>query len=437
MLLRTSKTIAAVAVTLALGLGVAWGQGQQQSWKDRAEYDLYMAITKEASAEARLKLLEQWQEKYPNTDVKLLRLQAYAGTYQQLNRTADMLSTARAILEITPKDVRVLSTVAYFTTTLQKPSADDLGAGEKAAHGVLGALDAEFAAEKKPGNVSEADWKKSRVATEAMAHRTVGWVVWQRNAFEAAEKAFLKSLELNPEQGEISFWLGRVILAQKKAERQSDALFHFARAAVYTGTGALNPPGRQQVEAYLAKAYRSYHGEDAAGLKGLHELAATNVFPPAGFKIKSSSEIEVEQREALTKADPAMALWVSIKENLTGDGGEKYFADSMKDALVPPKEMVPFKGVLISQEPAKNPKTLVLGLQDPKIPDVTIQLDPPMTGAAPLGTLLQFRGAPQSFTRQPFMVTFGVEKQDITGWPAPPPPPKKAPARKGVAKKKT
>lgn len=436
MLVRISKAIVVVALGLAWGLAVAWGQAQAQNWKDRAEYDLYMAISKEANAEARLKLLEQWQEKYPATDFKLLRLQAYSVAYQQLNRTADVISTARAILEIQPRDVRMLSTVAYFTTTLPKPAADDLSAGQKAAHGVLGGLDAEFAAEKKPGNVSEADWKKNRVAAEAMAHRTLGWVAMQRKENEPAEKAFAKSLELNPEQGEISYWLGMVILGQKKAERQSDALFHFARAAIYTGAGALSPQGRQQVDAYLTKAFRTYHGEDEAGLKDLHELAKSNAFPPADFKIKSRDEIEAEQRERLAKTDPALALWVSIKENLTGDGGDKYFAENMKDALVPPESMVPFKATLISHEPAKNPKTLVLGIQDAKTADVTLKLDPPMTGAAPAGTAIQFRGAPESFTKSPFMVTFQVEKESVSGWPAPPPV-KKAPAKKGVAKKKT
>lgn len=436
MLVRTSKAIVAGTVSLALGLGVAWGQAQpKQNWKDRAEYDLYEAITKAANAEARLKLLDQWKEKYPNTDFQLLRLQAYVGAYQQLNRIPDLLATARSILEMQPKDIRMLSTVAYYTTVLPKPSPDDLSAGQKAAQGVLELLDAEFTPEKKPANVTEADWKKSRVAAEAVSYRTLGWVAMQRKDHEAAEKAFTKTLELNPEQGEVSYWLGTVIVAQKKPERQSDALFHFARAGTYTGTGALSPQGRQQVEAYLAKAYRNYHGEDEAGLKELHQLAKASVFPPPGFKIKSRDEIEIEKREALAKADPALALWVSIKENLTEQGGDKYFVENMKDALIPPENMVPFKATLISHEPAKNPKILVLGIEDPQKADVTLKFEEPLPGVAPPGTALQFRGAPESFTREPFMVTFVVEKENLAGWPAPPPPAKKAP-KKAAPKKK-
>jgi tetratricopeptide (TPR) repeat protein len=298
---------------------------------------------------------------------------------------------------------------------------------------VVGLLDAEFTPDKKPANVSEADWKKSRMATEAMAYRTLGWVAMQRKDFAAAEKAFTQTLQVNPEQGEVSYWLGQVILYQKKAERQVDALFHFARAATYTGAGALSPQGRQQVEAYLAKAYRTYHG-DESGLKEIHDLAKTNVFPPQGFTIKSAAEIDAEKREALAKADPALALWVNIKENLTEQGGDKYFAESMKDALIPPDSMVPFKATVISHDPAKNPKTVVLGIQDPQKADVTLKLEEPLTGVAPAGTVIQFRGAPESFTKEPFMVTFQVEKDNLKGWPAPPPPAKKAP-KKAAPKK--
>ena len=434
MLVRICKAIVAVALGLALGLGVASGQAKQPQWKDRAEYDLVMAIEKEANAEARLKLLEQWTEKYPTTDLTLLRLQTYYQTYQQLGRVPDVLSTARSILEIVPKDVGVLSTVAYFTTMLPKPSPDDLSAAEKAAQSVVGLLDAEFAAGKKPAEISDADWKKRRTVAEANAHRTLGWVAMQHKNYEVAEKAFVRTLGVNPEQGEVSYWLGQMILYQKKAERQSDALFHFARAAAYTGTGALSPQGRQQVGAYLAKAYRTYHGEDAAGLKNLQELAQSRAFPPEGFRIKSVHELEAEKRAALAQADPALALWVSIRENLVAEGGERYFTDSMKDALVPPESMPAFKGTLVSQDPAKNPKTLVLAIQNPDTPDVTLKLDTAMTGAAPAGTVLQFRGAPESFAKEPFMVTFQVEKENVSGCPAPTPPAKKAP-RKAAPKK--
>ena len=40
----------------------ASGGAAQKNWKDRAEYDLYESITKEATPAKRLELLNQWNE---------------------------------------------------------------------------------------------------------------------------------------------------------------------------------------------------------------------------------------------------------------------------------------------------------------------------------------------------------------------------------------
>ena len=68
MLARTKKTlvtIALAAATLSIGLREpAWGQAAQPQWKDRAEFDLYDAITKETQPAKRIELLNQWKEKY-------------------------------------------------------------------------------------------------------------------------------------------------------------------------------------------------------------------------------------------------------------------------------------------------------------------------------------------------------------------------------------
>ena len=40
----------------------------QKNWKDRAEFDLYDAITKDTNAKTRLEKLQQWQTQYSTTD---------------------------------------------------------------------------------------------------------------------------------------------------------------------------------------------------------------------------------------------------------------------------------------------------------------------------------------------------------------------------------
>ena len=85
MLLNKSKILSGLAMGLLLcGIGTAQ-QAAAPQWKDRAEYDLVEEI-KKASGEKKIELLNQWKQKYPETDFKTSRLGMYIGAYQQLNK---------------------------------------------------------------------------------------------------------------------------------------------------------------------------------------------------------------------------------------------------------------------------------------------------------------------------------------------------------------
>jgi hypothetical protein len=259
----------------------------------------------------------------------------------------------------------------------------------------------------------------------------------QRKTYPEAETQLTADLKINPGDAEASYWLGTTILAQKKPERQVEAVFQFARAAAYDGAGALDPARRKQIEAYVRKAYTTYHGSEQ-GFPELLSTAKANVFPPADFKIMSEGEIEAGKHEELKAKDPALALWVTLKQALTAADGASYFDQNMKGALGPPEGQPAFKATVISQEPAKNPKTVILGLESPTAADVKLVFEEPLTGRAEPGTVLSFRGVATGFTAQPYMVTFEAAKDHISGWPTPAPAAKKAggAAKKATPKKK-
>jgi len=441
VLVQISKAIVAITISFALGLGAAWGQAQpsktQKNWKDRAEYDLYVSITKEPDAKKQLDLLNTWKEKYPSTEYKQERMVLYLNTYRALNQPPGMVETAKEILADNPNDFQALYWISLLTPVLGKTSPDVLDLAEKAGRGLLGGLDAIFAPEKKPASTSEENWKKERAALESLGHRTLGWVAWQRKSFAAAGGELQQAIRLNPNDAEASMWLGTVIVGEKKPERQPEALFAFARAACYAGPGALDEARRKPIDTYLNKAYTTYHGKDPAGLQQLCEVAKANAFLPADFKILSEAEVVEGKHQQLSKENPQLAFWLKLKEALQDTGGGQYFETGMKGALIPPEGQPALKATLISHDPARNPKKLVLGISSPTTPEITLILDEAMTGKADPGTILQFRGVATSFTKEPFMVSFEAEKTSIAGWPAPPPPVRKAPAKKGVVKKKT
>ena len=83
-----------------MALGTALAQApKEKKVKDQQEYDLYKSATTTTDAAKRLPFLDQWKEKYPESDFKEERLVIYQTTYQTLGQTAKAVETAKEILE--------------------------------------------------------------------------------------------------------------------------------------------------------------------------------------------------------------------------------------------------------------------------------------------------------------------------------------------------
>jgi hypothetical protein len=429
------KTLFLLVVATPFVVAALWAQAPKKDWKDLAEYELYISAVKQTDNAKKLELLNTWQAKYPDSDYKAERLALFFDTYQALNQPEKTLETGGQMLASNPKDVRTLYIVVATVQRLAKPTPELLAIAEKAARTLTTSLD-----ELKPAEMSAADWNKGKPEIEALGHLTLGWIAMARKENEPAEKEFLRSLQSNPNQAQVSYWLGNVVLAQKNVDKQSLVLFHYARAASYTGAGALTEQGRKEIATYLTQAYTKYHGS-AEGLEELRKTASAQALPPEGFKILSGLEIDAQKEEEFKKSNPMLALWMTVKGELTGANGPAYFESSVKGALLPGGAggVTKFKGKLISMAPAKAPKQLILGITDANNPEVTLNLDEALAGAAPVGTELEFEGVASSFTAQPFKVVFDVEKAHLTGWPAPAVPGAKkgvVPGKKGPATKK-
>lgn len=405
---------------------------KKKNYKDQQEYTLYDSVSKETDATKKLALLNTWKEKYADSDFKMDRLRIYLDTYQKLGQPAKMIDTAKEILAADPKDITSLYWITFLTPSLGVSSADALDTGEKAAKGLLTA--------EKPAAVKDEDWTKAKSQTDATAYTTLGWIAMQRKSNDVAEENFKKGLAINPTAVQVSYWLGTVIRlqAEKKPERQSEALYDFARAAAYDGTGALAPDGRKQIDAYLTKVYTSLHG-DTSGLAELKAMAKANPTPPADFKIKTAAEIAAEKDEELKKTNPQLALWLAIKGQLLSPEGDNYFTNSMKGAPLPGGAggVTKFKGWLVDAKPMKSKAGRVsypdlqismAGKDQPA--DVTLKLvgtdgatAAPLTGKPDLGGEVEFEGIADSFTKDPaFVVTFTAEKAKITGLKVEAPP---------------
>jgi tetratricopeptide (TPR) repeat protein len=442
--LRRLTVITAIAMA---GVTLGWAQNSQPAqsgqaapaakkpqYKDQQEYTLYDSVTKEADPNKKLALLNTWKEKYPDSDFKMARTMLFLDTYQKLGQYAKMIDIAKEVLALDPKELHALYWITLLTPQLNLNSQDGLDTGEKAANGLLAA--------EAPAGTKPEDWEKAKKTTDAIAYKTLGWVAWQRKAYDVAEKNLALSLKMEPASGEVDYWLGTVIYLQKKPERLSEAMFYFARAAAYDGPGAMTPQQRKQADDFLSKVYSQLHG-DTTGLAELKAMAKTSAAPPADFKIKTAAEIAAEKDEELKKNNPQLALWLSVKGQLLSPDGQAYFdgpTNPMKGALLPggANGVTKFKGWLLSANPTVKSKELLVSMEGKDQPaDVTLKLVGedgkalPLTGKPEVGTEIEFEGVADAFSKDPtFMVTFDVEKSKITGLKEE----KVAPARRPVHK---
>ncbi len=382
MLKRVFRGLVGVALVAAIGLA----QAPQKKVKDQAEFDLYSSIQKETDATKKLMLLDQWTEKYADTEFKQERNLFYAQTY------------------------------AGLAAQGQVPNAtpEQLAASDKAAHMLIDKSDTFFSPDMKMSNLTDDQWKAAKTAVLLQANQAIAAVAVAKKDWPAAEAQYKKMLEANPNDAATSYLLGTAIASQHQVTRTPEALYHFARASVLTGPGALAPEGQKQTEAYLKRAYTGYHGD----LKGLDELkaeAAKAAMPPAGFKVKSVTEIQAEENsseEAFNKSHPEIVLWRGLRTELTGATGQDYFAKSMKEAAMPN-----LKGKVVAQPNAKE-LTVAIDNVTPETmakPEATLMLDSPLKGTVEPGTEITFVGSATSYTKDPFMITFDVEKKSVKG----------------------
>ena len=403
-------------------------QGQaapQKKVKDQGEYDLYNAAVKETDPSKKLQYLNQWTEKYPDTDFQEERLQLY----DQVNQPVKVIELGEKLLASNPKSLVALTLVAGNVQKLPSPTPEQMASAQKAAQTLLDNLDS-----LKPAGTPDAAWNQARPQLEGLAKGALLWIAvkpagdaLQRKDYAAAEQAYTKALQQYPDSAEISYKLGSALVSERDPNKFPEAIYEIARAvAADPAKGGLPEATRKQVDAYLNRIYTQYHGADDAGLQQLKQLALTAPLPPADFKLQTAAEIAAEKEQEFRDKNPQLALWMGIKAKLSDANGEQYFESEIKNADIPK-----LKGALVEAKPECRSKELVVALSDATHPEVTLKLDAALAGKPKTGTEIQFKGVPSAFTKDPFMLTMDTEKANLEGVDTTP----CAPARRAGARK--
>lgn len=389
-----SKTLAGIVAVSFLAAG-AFAQApapKAPAVKDQGEYDLIQAVQKEKDPAKQMALLQQWEQKYPDSDFKGMRA----------------ITVAQVDGQIATKGLQPGATPA------------DAAAAQKAAQDLADNIDKYLSTENKPANATDDQWKQAHQQLEVQAQTVLGMIAMGKKNPEGdatAEKEFKKVMEISPGDASATYNLGSLILREKNVDRIPEGLFYIAKAVQIGGALALPPKTKTDADDYLKRAYIGYHGDDK-GLDDLKKAASSSPMVPAGFHIKSVTEIQKEQEgdaAAFAAAHPDIAFWRIVKTALTAADGQAYF-DMIKGSGVPPdgQAFTMFNAKVVSQP---SPKEILVSVDNP-MGDATLKFEEPIKGTIDPGTAFKFKGVIDSFVKDPYMLTFTADKDDIDGLPA-------------------
>ncbi len=396
-MLRKVTPIAITACLLIMVAAVAVPYPQEEKkYKDRAEYDVLSKVYAEADPTKKLALLDEWTEKYAETDWHVERTQFYLDSYRKTNQSEKAVATAHELLKKIPGDFTSNYTITLLSPYLGKSDADTLSAATNASKDLLAGMNKQFAT--KPENVTQEAWDDARKQAETSAHKTVGWSAMQSKDNVAAEKSFTEALKLDPTQAQISYWLGDVVMKQKDVKKNDLAMFSFARAAAYDGPNAMPPEGRQQVADYVKNLLKGYAGD--TGLTEywprLEAMAKASAFPTEDLGFKSKEELKYEADKKAREDNPLLYKYIDLKAALSGADGDTIWGE-LRGKLTPKMALY-----VISAAPAARPSTINLSSKPGGEVEVVLTLENRRRDPVGTGRKLTIDGVAMSLTKAPF-----------------------------------
>jgi hypothetical protein len=402
-----------------------------RKWKSPEEETLGIAASNEKDPTAKLEKLDKWKNDFPQSDYADARADLYFRAFGELKRYHEQILVAQDLRKKVPDNLVLLRSILVDFSQISGPSAEDRAAATDAARYIVDHADEVFAPDKATANgMTDDAWKQLKPQMVAYANTQVDKLVTDQGP-----DAVLAALKQDPTRINLTIWLGQRYVTEGKTDPKKIvlALFHYARVAVYDGPGAADAKTKAGSKKYFDKQYVGYHGS-AEGADQVLAVAKANSTPPAGFDIVSITKIQEDQikaNEEKRKANPMITLWTDTKNLILTDAGA---VDAVKGSELPGTAnpgVTKFKGKIVSMTPAiGRPKKLVLAVEKDGVADCTLLLDVALPGKMDAGGEIEFSGEVKEVSKDPYMLTFAVEKAKIEGWTG-----KNAPAPARPAKK--
>jgi hypothetical protein len=253
----------------------------------------------------------------------------------------------------------------------------------------------------------------------------VGIAALQDKDYATAQKSLKVAADANPQDFSIVYPLALAYL-QATPQDSINGIWYGARALAIAPT----PQVATQIEPYIKRQYVKYHGADD-GWTDLVARAKASPTMPADFTIKPAPTPADQAADLVKSKDPTKMDFAEWELILTV--GKQEDADTVFNAIK--GKAVQLGGAkVISSSPAKL--TLAASLDDIDANKADVEL----TMSAPIpakllpkeGATIDFEGTPETYTKNPFLISMDkgvlLTKNAPAGTPKKKPPVRRKPA---------
>jgi hypothetical protein len=296
----------------------------QQPQPTRAEYDMFQAAVNEKSAPDRVKQLDAFVAKYPQSTYLRFIYESYANTYNELRQPGKVIDFVDKRLAI-PDELTPLTKVnLYYTRSIaflnfykdSLPNAKELAnqARDDAREGTK--LIAQLT---KPENVAQDQWDKQRKQISLVFSYTDASASYYLKDYKAAIPGLKGATESSPNEPLYFTRLGVAYLREEPPQTM-DGFWALAHAASVKGQGDAQRRDylKNQINAYEQPACDS---SLEAQTKEIIGLAASAADRPANYSIPSRAELnQVLQNSTIVTVladlkaggDKAKLTWLAV-----------------------------------------------------------------------------------------------------------------------------
>jgi tetratricopeptide (TPR) repeat protein len=422
-----------VALGLTSGLGKVWAapqapQDQSKPGYTLQEYNDYQAASKEQNPQQKIKLLDDFVKKYPNSTLMPYVYRDYYTTYMGLKNFGQTIEYADRMIALGEKIDASGRWEAYYT----RAQAFYYGSGDKTINtpdGNAKARDAAIAGLKtidelkKPDNVEQGKFDELKAGGRVLFNAVAALASTNLKDYPAAVNYYKAVLVDQPNDAVTHYRLGIVYL-QMNPPQGTDGFWELARAV------DLKISNDAQVRAYLKNQIVRYQQPACDKLvddqvNELLTLANGATEKPATLNVPSAADLQ-KARDDTANFIPALKGG--------GDAGKVMWLASCGLEY-------PDVGVRVMEPPTVDGDTVTLKVFRGATPEeieaatesnMTVKIEgQPEAKKLEKDAVVRFTGTLTGYSQNPFMLTW--EKGKIN--PEDLPEEKAAPAKKGPAKK--